>query len=258
MAAPAPVRRLVAMLVHDFTRLPADAFRGFHNSWLTRLYDALNGGAMPDGYYAMLESATGEVVPDLVALHAPAPHASGSVAEPGGGGLAVATAPPPVAQRRELNGAARTRVQRKYLAVRRDDDGRLVGLIEIVSRSNKDRPASVAQFVGKVVSAVEAGVHVLVVDLYPPTPSAPDGMPGEIGAEWGDDYTLDPATPLTLASYVADDPPVAYLQPLAVGDDLPDMPLFLDPGHYVNVPLSATYAENVARFPTPLRRLLER
>ncbi|NNJ26610.1 DUF4058 family protein [Alienimonas chondri] len=239
------------MPVHDFTRLPGDAFRGFHNAWLTRLYDALNDGVMPEGYYAMLESETGEVVPDLLALHAPTSTGGPSA------GLAVATAPPPVAERREYRGAVRTRTPRKYLAVRRNEGGRLVALIEIVSRANKDRPASVAQFVGKVVSAVEAGVHVLVIDLYPPTASAPDGLPAEIGAEWSDVYQLDPATPLTLASYVADDPPVAYLQPLAVGDDLPDMPLFLDPGHYVTVPLGATYAENVARFPPPLRRTLE-
>ncbi|MFH5806573.1 hypothetical protein [Alienimonas sp. DA493] len=244
------------MPVHDFTRLSSDAFRGFHNAWLTRLYDALNAGAMPNGYYAMIESETGEVVPDLLALHAPAADDK-SADVPPGGGVAVATAPPPVAERREYRGAARTRTPRKYLAVRRADGGRLVGLVEVVSRANKDRPASVAQFVGKVVSAVEAGVHVLVIDLYPPTPSAPDGLPAEIGAEWGDEYRLNPATPLTLASYVADDPPVAYIQPLAVGDDLPDMPLFLDPGHYVNVPLAATYAENVARFPAPLRRALE-
>ena len=123
--------------------------------------------------------------------------------------------------------------------------------------SNKDRVAPVAQFAGKVVSAVEAGVHVLVVDPHPPTARDPDGMPGEIGAEWGDETPLDPSAPLTAASYVADDPPVAYVQPFAVGDPVPDMPLFLDPGHYVTVPLGATYEENVARLPAKFRRILE-
>ena len=240
------------MPVHDFTRLPGDAFRGFHNMWLTRLSDALNGGGMPEGYYAMLEANSGAFVPDVLALA----ERDADVAETGGG-LAVAAAPPKTDVRREYRGLPADRVRRRSLTVRRADGNRLVGLIELVSASNKDRRMSVAQFVGKVVSAVEAGVHVLVVDLYPPTPSAPDGFPAAIGAEWGDEFTLDPATPLTLASYVADDPPVAYIQPLAVGDELPDMPLFLDPGHYVNVPLAATYAENVARFPAPLRRLLE-
>ena len=112
------------------------------------------------------------------------------------------------------------------------------------------------QFVGKVVSAIEAGVHVLVVDLFPPTARDPAGLPAEIGAEWGDEYGPDPDKPLAFASYVADDPPVAYVQPLAVGDPVPDMPLFLDPGYYVSVPLADTYAENVRRLPAPLREAL--
>ena len=62
--------------------------------------------------------------------------------------------------------------------------------------------------------------------------------------------------PIAFASHVADDPPVADVQPLAVGDAAPDMPLFLDPGHDVSVPLSDTYAENVRRLPEPLREAL--
>jgi hypothetical protein len=41
---------------------------------------------------------------------------------------------------------------------------------------------------------------------------------------------------------VADTPIVAYVAHLAVGRALPEMPLFLDPGYYFNVPLEATYA----------------
>ena len=241
------------MPVHDWTRVSADTFRGFHNSWLTRLYDALNDGLMPDGYYAATESVAGEYRPDLLALRERGSEAAGGPA----GGTAVAVAPPQVADRREYRGVARNRVRRRHLAVRRNDGDRLVALVELVSASSKDRVASVAQFAGKVVSAVEAGVHVLVVDLHPPTARDPDGIPGEIGAEWGEDYSLDPATPLTAASYVADDPPVAYIQPFAVGDELPDMPLFLDPGHYVTVPLGATYTENFTKFPARLSQALE-
>jgi hypothetical protein len=40
----------------------------------------------------------------------------------------------------------------------------------------------------------------------------------------------------------ADAVKVHYIQPAAVGDPLPDMPLFLAPGLYVAVPLEATYA----------------
>jgi len=33
----------------------------------------------------------------------------------------------------------------------------------------------------------------------------------------------------------------AYIEPIAVGDPLLEMPLFLDPWSYVNVPLEPTY-----------------
>ena len=33
----------------------------------------------------------------------------------------------------------------------------------------------------------------------------------------------------------------AFIEPVAVGDTLIDMPLFLDPGRYVAVPLEETY-----------------
>ena len=47
--------------------------------------------------------------------------------------------------------------------------------------------------------------------------------------------------PLTLAAYDAGPPPVAYVEPVAVGDRLPEMPIFLKPDLYV-APLEATYS----------------
>ena len=39
----------------------------------------------------------------------------------------------------------------------------------------------------------------------------------------------------------AGEPLTSYLEPLAVGDVLPEVPLFLNPGYYVPLPLEATY-----------------
>ena len=63
----------------------------------------------------------------------------------------------------------------------------------------------------------------------------------------------------TLASYAAMGKGEfrAYVQPVAVGDALPAMPLFLTPDWYVNVPLEPTYQEAWHRFPKQLRGLLE-
>jgi hypothetical protein len=49
--------------------------------------------------------------------------------------------------------------------------------------------------------------------------------------------------PLTLAAYSAGEPKQAFVQPVAVGEACPLMPLFLEAEQYVNVPLEETYME---------------
>ena len=155
------------------------------------------------------------------------------------------------------DGAAARRYRQRTLVIRHVSDRRVVGMMELVSRANKNSVAGIDRFVGKVAGAVENGLHVLVVDLYPPTARDPEGIHGLIGERLGDDDRLDPAKPLTAVSYVADDPPIAHLEPLSVGDAVPDMPLFLDPGHYVSFPLAATYAEAFGGMPVEERTILE-
>jgi hypothetical protein len=114
--------------------------------------------------------------------------------------------------------------------------------VEIFSPANKDRSSSVEEFVKKVDSALRLGIHVLVVDLFPPGKHDPQGMHGAIWAYFDspdDDIPAD--RPLTLASYVGDPAHEAYVEYIAVGDPVPDMPLFLDRQGYINVPLQATY-----------------
>ena len=54
-------------------------------------------------------------------------------------------------------------------------------------------------------------------------------------------FELPPEEPLTLVAYSAGVPRKAYVDPVAVGDPLPDMPVFLDPDTYILVPLEAAY-----------------
>jgi hypothetical protein len=49
----------------------------------------------------------------------------------------------------------------------------------------------------------------------------------------------------------------AYVEPIAVGERLPDMPLFLQPGAYVLVPLEATYQSALAGVPERWRNVLQ-
>ena len=83
---------------------------------------------------------------------------------------------------------------------------------------------------------------VLIVDMQPPTRRDPDGIHGAIWDEVaGEPYTRPSDKPLTLAAYEAGTTVRAFIEPVRVGDALCDMPLFLDPGRFVAVPLEETY-----------------
>jgi hypothetical protein len=62
---------------------------------------------------------------------------------------------------------------------------------------------------------------------------------------------------LTLAAYQVEPVKTAYVEPIGVGDRLPDMPLFLYEDVYVLVPLEETYQVTWNVLPMELRRLLE-
>ena len=119
--------------------------------------------------------------------------------------------------------------------------GRVVAVIEIVSPGNKSSTAAFRTIVEKTSHLIEEGVHALIIDLFPPTPSDPEGIHRAIWDEFDDEaHASRPDKSLTVASYDAGLIKTAYVEPIAVGDSLPDMPLFLEPGYYVNVPLEAT------------------
>src|SRR5271163_3297823 len=84
--------------------------------------------------------------------------------------------------------------------------------------------------------------HLLIVDLFAPGPRDPSGIHRAI---WGEgregDFALPDDKPLTCVSYVAFPCIEVFLEPVAVGDSLPEMPLFLTPEIYVPLPLDVTY-----------------
>ncbi len=54
--------------------------------------------------------------------------------------------------------------------------GRIIAVIEIVSPGNKDSRAALRDLVEKTVDCLRRGIHVLIVDLFPPTPRDPFGI----------------------------------------------------------------------------------
>lgn len=81
------------------------------------------------------------------------------------------------------------------------------------------------------------------------------------GALWeaitGDFYERPDNEPLTLASYDAATGVRAFVEPVAVGDSLIDMPLFLAPRRHVLVPLEETYQKAFDSVPRRWRVVLD-
>ena len=132
-------------------------------------------------------------------------------------------------------------------------------MVEIVSPGNKSSNNEFRAFVEKTANLIAQGVHVLVIDLIPPSKRDPQGIHKAIWDEFvEEDFELPANQRLTLASYDAGPPPVAYVESVSVGQPLPDMPIFLKPDYYVPAPLEETYLITWDEFfPAPLKRLLE-
>lgn len=244
------------MPIHDWTRVDAGLFHAFHHDWITILSHALNAGVLPGDYYALPEQSIQGPIPDVLTLklstERPAPNEPGS-----GSALAVASAPP---RTRLVERAEEQVYVRKAdrIAVRRQH-GQIVAVIEIVSPGNKASTSAIRAFVEKTADLIMQGVHLLVIDLFPRGKRDPQGIHRAIWDQIKEEDTpLERQKPLTLAAYDAGPPPVAYVDFAAVGETLPDMPVFLKPGLYVLAPLEASYRTTWDDFfPAPLKGLLD-
>lgn len=242
------------MPIHDWTRVSPGTFHNFHQGWMIALRDALNAGRLPDGYFAMVEQRAGGPIPDVLALELPPP--PGGSPDGRSGGLAVEVAPPKA--RFVVRSEAAQYARKADRITLRDDLGKVVTIIELVSPGNKDHRHSISAFVRKVRELLDHGVNLLIVDVFPPTSRDPHGIHPVIWEEVEGDppFEFSPEQPLTVAAYTAD-PLAGYVNSAAVGEPLPEAPLFLTGNWYVPCPLEASYEAAWAVMPPPIRRLLE-
>ena len=251
--------------IHDWTRVDAGTWHAFHHRWISAIERTLNGGVLPDGYYADPERQAPPYAPDVLALEEASHEIMRSADDDGDDdrGTAVAVAPPKLSLSRHVGESLAVYAGlRRTVAVRHERGDRLVALLELTSPANKDRPASVKAFTDKAVDTLGAGVHVSAIDLFPPRrPDGPAGLVGAVSlAAGGGELDPTPGRPLMVGAFESAPPgrlANLYAEPLAVGDVLPDLPLFYRPGRYVNVPLAATYAAAWEVTPPRWRRVIE-
>jgi hypothetical protein len=209
--------------IHDWTRVYAGLFHDFHQSWSVYLKDALNAGLLSNGLAALVERKVGLKVAEKSS--------------------------------EEWYSDLANRIVVKHRL------GRTLAVIDIVSPGNKGSKRAFKEFLDKSLDFIRAGVNVLIVDLFPPTERDPYGVHRVIWDELADadmHFEFPPGKDRILASYDSGREKAAYVEPIAVGDGMPGMPLFLFEGRYVNVPLEATYQRAWALLPRDLQVIVEK
>lgn len=243
------------MAIHDWTRVEAGIFHDFHQAWTIAIRNALNGGLLPKGYSALADQRSAGLIPDVITVQRRSPDSRPS--ERTGGAVITATRPKTrfvrTAEVAEVYAARANRIAIHHPL------GQVISMIEIVSPGNKASHAALRAFVDKTTELLDRGVHVLVVDLFPPSKRDPQGIHKAIWDEIREEpFELPPDKTLTAAAYVADLPKVAYVEPFAVGDPLPDMPVYLNPESYVLMPLDSTYQSTWLTCPEDMREMVEK
>ena len=257
------------MPIHDWTRVDAGIFHHFHQRWIGTLADVLNQRMLPGDYYALAEQQGAGFEPDILTLKAgessepddpagsPAAGLSGRAAGNGATGGGVLVAEPRVRITAETDLEFYRRKQ-NVVAVRHISGDRLVAVVEVVSKGNKAGRKAFEDFLRKAAELLSHRIHLLILDLQPPTTRDPQGIHGAIWDEVaGEPYSRPVDKPLTLAAYESGAGVRAFVEPVAVGDTLIDMPLFLEPSRHVAVPLEETYRLAFESVPGRWRAMLE-
>jgi hypothetical protein len=249
------------MPIHDWTTVPAGIFHDFHQDWTVGLKHRLNGGILPAEYYALVEQASSGRHPDVLTFEIARPtidengHGLARDAKSSGGVLTLAEAPPQVGITATIESDVFAQKSNRVIVF--DEADEVVAVIEIVSPGNKSSRYRFESFVEKALQFLRSGIHLLIVDLFPPTARDPQGMHAAIWSRMTDyDFHLPKGKTLTVASYSAGAVQRAFAEALAAGDSLPDMPLFLEAERYVSVPLDETYQRTFEAVPQRWRERL--
>jgi hypothetical protein len=137
------------MPIHDCTKVGAGIFHDFHCAWIVELPNMLNGGLLPSSYYALAEQMARPVVPGLP-------------------------------QESEVDLYAK---KANRIAIRHASDDRVIAIVEILSPGKTSSKHAIDELLDKVWSIIDQSIHLLLIDLFQPTPRDPQGMHALI---WGD------------------------------------------------------------------------
>ena len=236
------------MPIHVWAKVPSGLFHHFHQDWSIEIARTLNHGRLPKGLTALVEQKTGTKEGDILAIESKDTYRRKN--EDRGGTLTLERPVTRIVRRSDQAFYA----DKANRIVIRHHLGRIVAVIEIVSPGNKDGVKALRDFVEKIASYIDRGIRVVVIDLFPPTKRDPFGIHKAI---WDqiveEDFTFPPNTDRVMASYEAGTTKTAFVEPIGVGDTMRDMPLFVEEGIHVWLPLDSTYQTSWNATPEAIR-----
>jgi hypothetical protein len=222
------------------TRFPR--WDSFHSFWAVAIADYLNR-LLPRRYVAAVHAHLGSQVEADVAEFERAVAPEDELSN-GAGGVATQTWAPPVANM-VLPAVFPDDLEVQVLDEL--EDGRIVAVVELVSPRNKDRPESRRAFGAKCAAYLQRGIGLVIVDIVTSRQfNLHNEMIGVMG--WGDAFAMPAGTTLYAVAYrparrqeknEIDVWPVA----LAVGGNLPLLPLALKGTRAVPLDLEAAYSD---------------
>jgi hypothetical protein len=222
-------------------------WEGFHSHWTSSLAAQLNAGLLPPRHFAEPQVTHGRIEVDDATDRLAGNGAASGLASTPAGGVATLAAPvwSPPAPSLEMD--AVFAAEFTVLVINVKAGPMLVGAIELVSPSNKARPAARRAFAIKCLNYVNAGIGLIIVDVVTERRANLHDEMAELivgnAPRW-------PGTPSSYAAAYrpirrgAEDKVSVWPVPLAVGGPLPVLPLWLrEVEQPVRVDLEAAYTE---------------
>jgi hypothetical protein len=226
------------------------SWTSLHAAWATRIADNLNEHWLPKDYLAA-ETSTSGLHPEVDVATYEKPSVALSSGAGNGPGVATLTRTAWQVTEATLSFAVTYPDVREVQILTGVGRRRLVGVIELISPSNKDRPSERKSFIAKVAAYLEEGVSVVLVDTVT---SKRFNLHNELIEllEAPQEALMDASHWIYAVSYRPtyrkEEPQVdLWRETLAVGKPLPTMPLRLTGDIFVPVELEPTYMETCRR-----------
>jgi len=245
------------MPIHDWTRVAPGIFHDFHHEWISTIRRSLNDGLLPPEYYALAEQQAAGFGPDVLTLNAPQVDEE-KVPPTGPGKVSTSVRTRPKTRFTFESDAEFYRRKKSSVVVRHVSGDRIVAMVEIASPGNKASRQALRAFLDKAGELLEHRIHLLIIDLFPPTRRDPRGIHAAIWEAVKEElFEPPPGEALTLAAYECGLTTKDHVEPVAVGKALPDMPLFLESEVHILVPLENTYNAAWQALPRRWQAVLE-